>query len=212
MTRRNVFLAVPVFFFASCAVFAAALLAWASFRVGQTDDAVFPPDRIGDVPPHEYALLPGTSKMIGRRLNSYFAGRIEAAAALYHAGKVKKIIVSGDNRRHGYNEPEDMKLALMEKGIPENDILPDYAGFRTLDSVVRARSVFGAHSFIVVSQRFHCRRAIYLARAHGLRAIGFEAEDVGMKWRYRRYVREALACCAAWLDVHVLNTKPHFEQ
>ena len=211
MTRRHVFPAV-LLLLALCIISAAALLVWASFRVGQTDSAVFAPDRIGDVPPHEYALLLGTSTMIGKWLNGYFAGRIEAAAALYHAGKVKKIIVSGDNRRHGYNEPEDMKQALMEKGVPENDILPDYAGFRTLDSVVRARSVFGANSFIVVSQRFHCRRAIYLAEKNGLRAIGFEAEDVGMKWRYRRYVREALACCAAWLDVHVLNTKPHFER
>lgn len=211
MTRRHVFPAV-LLLLALCIISAAALLVWASFRVGQTDSAVFAPDRIGDVPPHEYALLLGTSKRIGKGPNGYFLRRIEAAAALYHAGKVKKIIVSGDNRRHGYNEPEDMKQALMEKGVPGNDILPDYAGFRTLDSVVRARSVFGANSFIVVSQRFHCRRAIYLAEKNGLRAIGFEAEDVGMKWRYRRYVREALACCAAWLDVHVLNTKPHFER
>ena len=120
-------------------------------------------------------MLLGTSPVLADgRSNLYFTHRIRAAAELYRAGKVRYIIASGDNRKHGYNEPEAMKAALIAQGIPAERIIPDYAGIRTLDSVLRARSIFGQPSYIIVSQKFHNERAVYLARAHGIRAGGFK--------------------------------------
>lgn len=185
------------------------LTAWAFYVVWQCGEQVY--TELDAVPAREYALLPGTSKMVGKYENLYFRHRITAAVELYHAGKVKRIIVSGDNRHEDYNEPRDMYQALIEAGIPAQAIELDYAGFRTLDSVLRCRNVFGVSSFLIVSQHFHCRRAIYLAKAHGLDAVGYAAEDTSQKNRYRRYLRETAACLAAWLDVNLLRTKPHFE-
>lgn len=138
-------------------------------------------------------MLLGTSPVLADgRSNLYFTHRIRAAAELYRAGKVRYIIVSGDNRKHGYNEPEAMKAALIAQGVPAERIIPDYAGIRTLDSVLRARSIFGQPSYIIVSQKFHNERAVYLARAHGIRAVGYNAVDVhlyagGFKTRVREY-------------------------
>ena len=145
------------------------------------------------IPAQKAALLLGTSPLLANgRSNLYFTHRIRAAAELYRAGKVRYIIVSGDNRKHGYNEPEAMKAALIAQGVPAERIVPDYAGIRTLDSVLRARSVFGQADYIVVSQKFHNERAVYLARAHGIRAVGYNAADVhlyagGFKTRVREY-------------------------
>ncbi len=117
-----------------------------------------------DIPHYHTALLLGTSP-VGRfgGPNAFFIARINATAELYEAGKVDRILVSGDNRHKNYNEPQAMKKALMEKGIPEDIIFLDYAGFRTYDSVVRAKEVFGQKSFIVVSQKFHNERAVFIA-------------------------------------------------
>ena len=165
------------------------------------------------VPVREYGLLPGTSRLVhGKYLNTYFFNRIHAATELYRAGKIKKIIVSGDNSRTDYNETGDMKRELVAEGIPADDVLMDYAGFRTLDSVVRARNLFGATEITVISQRFHCERAIYLAAQHGIDAVGFEADEVAPQAiRIKLAVREALARVLAVLDAEFLNTKPHFE-
>ena len=100
----------------------------------------------------------------------------------------------------------------MEHGIPEKAIEMDYAGFRTLDSVLRARNLFGLRQYTVISQHFHCERAVYLAREHGLDVIGFAAEEVSPKFRLKRYFREPLARSKAWLDIHILHTRPHFEK
>jgi len=154
VSRRKKILLTVLAVLSGLGLIAAAFLAFTMFRVQHSGGKVYAINEIEAVPPHKYALLPGTSKMIGDRQNRCFTNRIEAAAMLYHAGKVKKIIVSGDNRKAGYNEPEDMRLALLDKGVPGEAILPDYAGFRTLDSVLRAKNVFGAESFIVVSQDF----------------------------------------------------------
>lgn len=180
-------------------------------EVGACSDRVYG-DPAG-LPEREYGLLLGTARIVrGRYLNKFYRYRIEAAVRLYRAGKIRKIIVSGDNGRAGYNEPADMKADLMEAGVPEAAILLDYAGFRTLDSVMRARSVFGAERFTVISQRFHCERAVYLARAKQLDAIGFAAEDPPVRWQFKRAVREPLACFKAWLDIHLLGTRPKFEK
>jgi len=165
------------------------------------------------VPAREYGLLPGTSRLVhGKYLNTYFYNRIRAALELYRAGKIRKIIVSGDNGRTDYNETGDMARELIAQGVSPDDVLSDYAGFRTLDSVVRARNLFGATEMTVISQRFHCERAIYLAAQHGIDAVGFEADEVAPQAiRVKLAVREAFARVLAILDAEILKTKPHFE-
>ena len=165
------------------------------------------------VPAREYGLLPGTSRLVhGKYLNTYFFNRIHAAVELYRGGKIRKIIVSGDNSRTDYNETGDMEQELIAEGVAPEDVLSDFAGFRTLDSVVRARNLFGATEITVISQRFHCERAIYLAARHGIDAVGFEADEVAPQAiRIKLAVREALARVLAVLDAELLNTKPHFE-
>ncbi len=159
----------------------------------QRQTAAYLYDNAAQIPAQKAALLLGTSPTLADgRSNLYFAHRIRAAAELYRAGKVRYIIVSGDNRKRGYNEPEAMKAALIAQGIPAERIIPDYAGIRTLDSVLRARSIFEQPSYIIVSQKFHNERAVYLARAHGIHATAYNAADVkiyagGFKTRVREY-------------------------
>lgn len=168
---------------------------------------------VSSIPAREYGLLPGTSRLVhGKYLNTYFYNRIHAAAELYKAGKIRKIIVSGDNGRADYNETGDMARELVAEGVAPEDVLSDYAGFRTLDSVVRARNLFGADEITVISQKFHCERAIYLASEHGIDAVGFEADEVAPRAiRAKLAVREAFARVLAVLDAKILKTKPHFE-
>ena len=165
------------------------------------------------IPSREFGLLPGTSRLVhGKHLNTYFYNRIRAALELYRAGRIRKIIVSGDNGRADYNETGDMARELIAQGVAPEDVLSDYAGFRTLDSVVRARNLFGASELTVISQEFHCERAIYLAARHGIDAIGFEADEVAPQAiRIKMSMREAFARVLAVLDAEVLKTKPHFE-
>ena len=134
---------------------------------------------VSDIPYNKVGLLLGTSpKLKSGKANLYFDYRIKAATELYNAGKVKYILVSGDNRRNSYNEPEEMKKALIAAGIPDQRIILDYAGLRTLDSVVRAHLIFGLERFTLISQQFHNERAIYLAQQSHLQAIGYSAQDV----------------------------------
>ncbi|WP_395719068.1 vancomycin high temperature exclusion protein [Prosthecobacter sp.] len=157
------------------------------------------------------ALVLGTSpRLADGRANLFFLPRMEAAAALFKAGKVRALIVSGDNGTRAYDEPTEMKQVLVSMGVPEPRIVCDYAGFRTLDSVVRAKEVFGQSKIIVVSQRFHNDRAVYLAEAFGIEAQGFNAADVPVALSIKTFLREKLACVKAVLDVNVLGTRPRF--
>jgi SanA protein len=168
-------------------------------------------DDINKIGEHKVGLVLGTSeKKVGGGDNPFFVNRIEAAVNLYQAGKIKKILVSGDNAEVSYNEPKAMQMALLEKGIPKDDIVLDYAGFRTLDSVIRARDVFGQNDLIIISQEFHIKRAVYIARTLGIDAKGFVADGVSMKFNVRTQVREILARTQAWMDVHLLNRQPKF--
>ena len=171
-------------------------------------------ETIGDVPAREYGLLLGTTRLVkGKYRNDYFYHRVRAAADLYRAGKIRKIIVSGDNSRTDYNETGDMKRELVAEGVAPDDVLMDYAGFRTLDSVVRARNLFGAKEITVISQEFHCERAVYLADRNGIDAIGFAAEDTRVESAQMRLaIRESLARVLAVLDAEILHRKPHFER
>lgn len=167
-------------------------------------------DAVSAVPHYHTALVLGTSP-VGKNggVNLFFRSRIDATVKLYEAGKIDRILVSGDNRKRGYNEPEEMKKALVDKGIPEEVIFLDYAGFRTFDSVVRAKEVFGQSEFIVVSQRFHNERAVFIAGKKGIKAAGFNASDVRFRYGFTTYVREWFARCKVFLDL-LLGKKPHF--
>jgi len=168
-------------------------------------------EKVEDVPPHDVALVLGTVKELKNgRENLYFSYRINAATELYKAEKVKHIIVSGDNSRRGYNEPEDMQMALVEKGIPASAITLDYAGFRTLDSVVRAKEIFQQDRFIIVSQAFHNYRALFIAQKYGIDAIAFNAQKVTSLSKTKIAIREILARVKAVLDLYVLRKQPKF--
>lgn len=163
-----------------------------------------------NIPNRNSGLLLGTSKDLANgNINPYFKYRIEAAAELYHAGKIKNIIVSGDNSLKHYNETEDMKLALIEKGVPEEHIFEDFAGFRTLDSVVRAKEIFGEDNMIIISQKFHNERAIYLAQKNGIEAFGFNAKDVSSQFGFTTNIREKLARVKVFVDL-IFGVEPKF--
>jgi SanA protein len=164
------------------------------------------------VPVGEVGLVLGTSKETRHgKPNLHFNQRIEAAAALYRAGKVRHLLVSGDNHIASYDEPDDMRAALIAAGVPAGAITCDYAGFRTLDSVVRAKDVFGLARCTIISEEFHCPRALWIARQHGLDAIAFAAPDVGLKsWSLRADAREQLARSWCAVDLYVLHRGPKF--
>ena len=167
-------------------------------------------DRAEAVPPMDVALVLGCSPRIQGRPNLFFTHRIEAASALFKTGRVKALLVSGDNGSRQYDEPTAMKAALVAAGVPAERIVCDYAGFRTLDSVVRAREVFGQSRFLVVSQHFHNERAIFLARRLGIEAVGLNAQDVPRRRALTTWLREYLARVQAVLDVTLLDTRPRF--
>jgi len=154
------------------------------------------------VPPRQAALLLGTAKTFQGRPNLYYLYRIQAAVALYKAGKVRAILVSGDNSQAHYDEPSEMQADLIHAGVPAEAITLDYAGFRTLDSVVRADKIFGQRDYIVVSQVFHCQRALFIGDLKGHRALGFAAVDVPIDdGGFAVHLREVLARTKAMLDL-----------
>jgi SanA protein len=168
-------------------------------------------ENAAEVPKCEVALVLGCSRLLsGKWENRYFNYRIDAVTELYEAGRVEHILVSGDNSRTEYDEPSDMKAALMERGIPEDRIHCDYAGFRTLDSVVRAKEVFKQDRIVIVSQEFHVQRALYLAQQKGIEAYGYPARDVEGEGGRKTKLREELARVKAVLDVKFLGTDPKF--
>lgn len=158
-------------------------------------------DTIDEVQPVEVALILGTSRSHRGKPNLFYLARIEAAAELYISGRVRGVLVSGDNATRYYNEPISMQKDLMTLGVPAEHITLDYAGFRTLDSMIRAKEIFGLDQVIVVSQRFHAARAIFLARWFGIDARGFAAADPPHAGYLRVRAREVFARAAAVLDI-----------
>jgi SanA protein len=171
----------------------------------------FSTNNINEVPQSYAAIMLGTSKKLSDgRDNLYYAYRVNAAVTLYTSGKVKKVVVSGDNGTTEYNEPQDMKLDLIANGIPESDIICDYAGFRTLDSIIRFKNIFGQSSGIVVSQEFHNSRAIYIGHRHGISLSGFNAKDVDSYNGFKTRVREVISKTFCLLDVEIFSTNPRY--
>ncbi|MBK1875356.1 SanA/YdcF family protein [Pelagicoccus mobilis] len=198
--------------FGLASILSAALLAILSARAAvfsKSSEYVF--ESPAQVPSCHAALVLGCSQFLSDgRQNLFFKYRIEKAADLYHQGKVNYLIVSGDNSRSDYNEPGDMKAALVKAGVPENAIRCDYAGFSTLDSILRAKDVFGQKRFIVVSQDFHNHRAIFIGRSHGLEVYGLNARSVDRHNSLKTELREELARVKTVLDVWVLGRQSKF--
>jgi SanA protein len=181
------------------------LLAWyAERRLDRAAEAKSFTDA-DKVPAVDVALVLGTAP-IGPEggPNRYFVYRLDAAAALYKAGKVKYFIVSG-TRDGRYDEPTAMRAGLIERGVPFEAIYRDFGGTRTLDSVVRARQIYGQTRLVIVSQRFHLSRALFLAAHEGIEAWGFEARDVEVPYsvftELRRYPSAVRAYTDVWMGV-----------
>ncbi len=151
-------------------------------------------DDVDAIDHNRVGLLLGTRPYLdnGQR-NRYYQYRIDAAVALYEAGKIEVILVSGDYHNAQYNEPDSMRLDLMARGVPAEAIVADYAGFRTLDSLLRCQQVFGVDAVTVISQPFHNRRSVVIAEHHGIAAIAFNARDVSRRDGMRVQLREKLA-------------------
>jgi SanA protein len=162
------------------------------------------------IPYNKVGLLLGTSKFLsGGYVNNYYKYRIDAAVRLYKAGKIRHIIISGDNSRKDYNEPALMRSDLIALGIDSSNIYLDYAGFRTFDSMVRLKEIFGQDSATIISQPFHNERAIYIASKEGISAIGFNAQDVAMQAGFKVQLREKFARTKVFLD-YLFGNEPKF--
>lgn len=166
--------------------------------------------QVNNIPKRPVGLVLGTIKQLPNgQLNRYYQYRIEAAVALWKAGKVDQFLLSGDNSRKGYNEPADMQADLLALGIPKEKLVLDYAGFRTLDSVVRCHKVFGFDNIIIISQRFHIERAVFIAEHKNLQALGLEAKGIEGVYGWKVQIREKLARVKLILDL-LLGVEPHF--
>ena len=166
---------------------------------------------VRDIPQKRTILLLGTSRFRkGGGQNPYFTYRVDAAAELYKRGKAQYILASGDNSKTWYNEPQEMKNELIRRGVPAGAIYMDFAGFRTLDSVVRSKEVFGIEQSIIVTQEFHGKRAVYIARQYGIDAVGFNAGDVPFSYGFKTRFRELFARVKAYIDIHITGTEPKF--
>ncbi|MEP5339839.1 MAG: ElyC/SanA/YdcF family protein [Algibacter sp.] len=174
----------------------------------QTENQTF--FNASEIKKNKVGLVLGTSKFLKNgRINLYFKYRIDATVTLYKNNKIDFVLISGDNGNKTYDEPTDFKNELIKNGIPENKIFLDYAGFRTLDSVVRAKEIFNQDNITIISQQFHNERAIYLAKQHGINAIGFNAKDVSGRYGIRVKAREYLARTKVFIDI-LLGVKPKF--
>jgi len=168
-----------------------------------SDGATIPARRVG--------LVLGCSRILPNGWpNAFFENRVQAAAGLFRAGKIAVLVVSGDHHAAGYDEPQDMKNRLVELGVPEDRIYCDYAGFRTLDSIVRVREIFGQTEVTIISQKFHNQRAIYIARHRGIDAIGFNAPEVEAYGSFLTKCRELGARANMLLDLFVFRRAPRF--
>lgn len=166
-----------------------------------------------DVPAERVAIVFGAGVRADGRLSRMLADRVNAAIDLYRAGRVQKLLMTGDNSRVDYDEVSAMRRYAVEHGVRAEDITLDYAGFRTYDSCYRAREIFGVTEAVLVTQRYHLPRAVYTCRRLGVAAVGLGTPDWGV---YRETLlvqyglREALATVQALWEVHVTRPLPTF--
>lgn len=182
---------------------------WANHKI-ESETKDFVSYDVQKLPNEKVGLLLGTGKFLKNGWkNLYFFNRIDAAEQLYKSGKIKYILISGDNSQKDYSEPEDMQAELIKRGIPADKIVLDFAGFRTLDSVVRAKEIFGQNSFLIISQKFHNERAVFLAQHYGIKAYGFNAKDVNKYAGFKTMLREKFARAKVFVDF-LLGVEPKF--
>jgi len=157
---------------------------------------------VASVPHAEVAIVPGALVKPDGEMSAMLADRVEQASRLWHAGKVEKVLVSGDHGTWKYDEPDTMRKALVREGVAPRDVFEDHAGFDTWATMVRARSIFGVRDAVVVTQGFHMPRALYLADAAGIDATGLTADlhTWGAQGR-KSSVREVLSRVKAVADV-----------
>ncbi|WP_417786190.1 SanA/YdcF family protein [Tenacibaculum sp.] len=199
---------VAILFLLSCLLIIVSIYVSNKVIINKAEGKLF--NSIENIPKNKVGLLLGTVKYLSDgRVNLYYQFRLSAAVELYKAEKIDFILVSGDNGSEGYDEPTDFKNDLIEAGIPEDKIFLDYAGFRTLDSVVRVKDVFGQTSVTIISQQFHNERALYLANHFDIEAIGYNARGVSGKKAIKVQLREYLARVKVFVDI-LLNVSPKF--
>lgn len=208
MTRKKVWIAAGMIALLAVTSVLGTFGAMATVRRAAVDRIY---DGVESVPANEVGLVLGTSKFTrGDVRNPHFDHRMEAAARLYHAGRVRHLLLSGDNGTRRYDEPADMRAALLALGVPDAAMTADDAGFRTLDSVVRARKVFGQTRLTIITDRFHAARALFLALHEGVDAVAFPSAEVDLRSSAKSRARECLADVKACLDLWVLHTQPRF--
>ncbi len=194
---------------AGVAVFVLLLFVLLANTVVVSSGADYLYEKLENVPEAQVALILGARVFDDGRLSTMMQDRADSGLELYKAGKVQKLIMSGDNGTTTYDEVNTVKDYLLEKGVREEDLFLDHAGFDTYDSLYRARDIFGVKSLVVVTQKFHLPRAVYIGRSLGMEVYGYEAdkrEYLGMFWNE---LRESLARTKAFLDV-ALGAKPKF--
>jgi SanA protein len=163
------------------------------------------------LPDHRVALVLGTSHKTTAGLpNQFFEKRMDTAAELYKIGKIDHFILSGDNRSKFYNEPVEMRKALIARGVPTAAITLDFAGLRTLDSVVRSKEVFGQDKIIIITQPFHSYRALFISQYYNIEAVAVVASDPDLEISFKVRIREYFARTKAVLDLYILKTNPRF--
>lgn len=163
---------------------------------------------IADVPPRAIAIVPGAGVFPDGTPSPILEDRLACARDLLRAGKVQEVLVSGDHGARSYDETGAMRRWLLAAGVPEVRIKLDHSGFRTLDTMARAARVYGVEGAVICSQRVYLGRAVFLARAFGIDAVGVEADTRLYLGRRVAVLREAVARLAAVIDVHVLHRGP----
>ncbi len=159
---------------------------------------------VAAVPRNDVALVLGTGPLTAAgHTNLHFVVRVNAAAALLKSGKAKHLLVSGDNHIRNYDEPTEMQNALLKLGVAKSQITLDYAGLRTLDSMERARKIFGQTKLTIVTEDFHAARSIFLARHFGIEPVVFCGEKLPPVWTRNMELREVAARVLAVCDVYV---------
>ncbi|MBC8946505.1 MULTISPECIES: outer membrane permeability protein SanA [Xenorhabdus] len=166
-------------------------------------------DDLRQLPERQVGMVLGTSKYYKTgAYNQYYFYRIQGAVNAYNSGKVKYLLLSGDNAQHSYNEPNTMRKDLIKAGIPASKIVMDFAGFRTLDSIVRTRKVFDTNDFTIITQRFHCERALFIAMHMGIEAQCYAVSSPKNMMTIR--MREVFARLGALADLYILKREPRF--
>ena len=205
---KKIFLKILLIFFLSVVFLSSTIFITNKIIEKNTNEKIY--TSFDEIPHNKVGLLLGTGKYLNDgRINAYYAYRITATKELFEAGKIDFILVSGDNGTRKYDEPTTIQKDLLESGIPTSSIFLDYAGFRTLDSVIRSKEVFGQESITIISQKFHNERAIYIANKKGIEAVGYNARDVNSYANTKIQIRESFARIKMMLDL-LFNIQPKF--